>query len=303
MRRRNFIRQSITGSLGLNLLGLPAKSSIDQQSVLSIIHTNDMHSRIDPFPDEAGEYAGLGGMARRAKLVKQIRSEAKQVLLLDAGDIFQGTPYFNLFGGELEFKLMSQMEYDAATLGNHDFDNGLDGLHKQLPHASFSMVISNYDFTRTSLNNLFSPYQVFQKGSIKVGVFGLGIELDGLVADKLYGDTRYLDPVGVAKEMVQHLKELGCQLIICLSHLGYDYESEKISDRKLAGKVNGIDLIIGGHTHTFLQEPQLVTNTDGHSTLINQVGFGGIHLGRIDYKQTANSSRLTNTSKTVEVKN
>jgi 5'-nucleotidase len=262
-----------------------------------------MHSRIDPFPTDAGEYAGLGGMARRAQLIKQIRSETNQVLLLDAGDIFQGTPYFNLFGGELEFKLMSQMKYDAATLGNHDFDNGLDGLQKQLPHASFSLIISNYDFSGTSLNNLFTPYQVFQKGSIKVGIFGLGIELDGLVAEKLYGATRYLDPVAVAREMVQQLKEQGCHLIICLSHLGYEYESAKISDRKLAEKVSGIDLIIGGHTHTFLPEPQLVTNTNGHSTLINQVGFGGIHLGRIDYIQTANSSRLTHTSKTVEVNN
>jgi 5'-nucleotidase len=303
MRRRNFIRQSVAGSLGLHLLGFPAISSIDQESVLSIIHTNDMHSRIDPFPTDAGEYAGLGGMARRAQLIKQIRSETNQVLLLDAGDIFQGTPYFNLFGGELEFKLMSQMKYDAATLGNHDFDNGLDGLQKQLPHASFSLIISNYDFSGTSLNNLFTPYQVFQKGSIKVGIFGLGIELDGLVAEKLYGATRYLDPVAVAREMVQQLKEQGCHLIICLSHLGYEYESAKISDRKLAEKVSGIDLIIGGHTHTFLPEPQLVTNTNGHSTLINQVGFGGIHLGRIDYIQTANSSRLTHTSKTVEVNN
>jgi 5'-nucleotidase len=272
-------------------------------SDLTILHTNDMHSRIDPFPNDGGKYAGKGGMARRARLIKEIRRREAQVLLLDAGDIFQGTPYFNLFEGELEFRLMSQMKYDAATLGNHDFDNGIPGLEKQLPHADFPFITSNYDFTNTALNHSFLPYKVFQKGNISIGVFGLGIELQGLVGEKLYGNTKYLDPVPVAREMVQQLRAMECHLVICLSHLGYRYDHEKISDQKLAEQVNGIDLIIGGHTHTFMEEPEVVTGPNGQITLINQVGFGGINLGRIDYKLTRISGKMTPSSATVKVTN
>ena len=303
MNRRRFIAQGISGTLGLNLLGPSAVALNLGASDLTILHTNDMHSRIDPFPSESGKYAGLGGMARRAQLIKQIRQQTNQVLLLDAGDIFQGTPYFNLFGGELEFKLMSEMEYDGATLGNHDFDNGIEGLLEQLPNAKFPFVSSNYDFSKTDLKDQFSPYKIYQKGAIKVGVFGLGIELEGLVESKLYKNTVYVDPVGVANEMVQQLKSEACNLIICLSHLGYKYQSQKISDVKLAETISGIDLIIGGHTHTFLNEPTTVDHLDGHRTIINQVGFGGIHLGRIDYTRTAGSGKLSSRSKTVTVDN
>jgi 5'-nucleotidase len=303
MRRRRFIRQSIGSAAGLTLLGIPSLANNNKKSDLTILHTNDMHSRIDPFPNDGGKYAGLGGIARRAALVRQIRSSEENVLLLDAGDIFQGTPYFNLFEGELEFKLMSQMEYDAATLGNHDFDNGLEGLHKQLPHASFPFIISNYDFSATSLVNRFLPYKIFQKQEITVGVFGLGIELKGLVVEKLYANTKYIDPIPVAKEMVQQLRALDCDLVICLSHLGYKYRRPKVSDQQLASEVAGIDLIIGGHTHTFLDQPESVIGPEGHLTLINQVGFGGINLGRIDYKLVADSGNLTPTSNTVKVSN
>jgi 5'-nucleotidase len=303
MRRRSFIRKSLAGSLGMALTGLSTSAVNNQAIDLTILHTNDMHSRIDPFPQDGGPFAGLGGVTRRASLIKHIREEVDQVLLLDAGDIFQGTPYFNLFGGELEFKLMSQMKYDGSTLGNHDFDNGLDGLEKQLPHANFPFIISNYDFTNTVLNNRFTPYQIFEKGLLKVGVFGLGIELQGLVADKLFAATKYLDPVPVAREMVKQLQVLECDLIVCLSHLGYKYDSDKVSDIKLAQSVSGIDLIIGGHTHTFMQKPELVEGPGGHATLINQVGFGGINLGRIDFKRGTNSGDLIHSSETVKVAN
>ncbi len=303
MDRRRFIGQSIAGSLGLNLIGVPALAGSLSHSDLTILHTNDMHSRIDPFPYDGGKYAGKGGMARRAQLIKEIRSQEAQVLLLDAGDIFQGTPYFNMFEGELEFKLMSQMKYDAATLGNHDFDNGISGLQKQLPHADFPFITSNYNFQDTSLNNRFQPYRVFQKGALSVGVFGLGIELQGLVAEKFYGNTKYIDPVPVAREMVQQLRAMECNLVICLSHLGYSYQHDKISDQKLAKQVSGIDLIIGGHTHTFMEEPEVVPGPNGHNTLINQVGFGGINLGRIDYKFTRITGKMTPSSETVKVSN
>lgn len=259
---------------------------------ITILHTNDMHSRIEPFPNDGGTFANMGGMARRAALISEIRSQEPNVLLLDAGDIFQGTPYFNFYGGELEFKLMSKMKYDAATLGNHDFDNGMDGLLEQLPNASFNFISSNYDFSDTLLKNKFAPYQVFNKSGIKIGVFGLGIELEGLVARENYGNTKYLDPVAISMEMVQELKNKKCDLIICLSHLGYSYKSAKIDDRKLASQVSGIDLIIGGHTHTFLDHPDEVISTDGHKTLINQVGWAGLKLGKVDF-EFGNKNRIT----------
>ena len=178
---------------------------------------------------------------------------------------------------------MSEMKYDAATLGNHEFDNGLEGLKQQLPHARFSFVNSNYNFSNTILKDDVNPFMTFDKGGIKVGVFGLGIELAGLVAEKNYGMVHYLDPVPVAREMVQELRRQGCHLIVCLSHLGYQYESSKISDLLLAKQVEGIDLIIGGHTHTFLDKPTVVKGPDEQEVLVNQVGFAGINLGRINF--------------------
>lgn len=286
MNRREFLKHTGVGAAGLGLLGLgaPALAADSKTARLVILHTNDMHSRIEPFPDNAAQWAGMGGMARRAALVQQIRQQEPHVLLLDSGDIWQGTPYFNFFQGELEYKLMSQMAYDASTLGNHDFDNGLEGLQKQLPHAGFSFLVANYDFTDTILAGRFQPYKVFEKAGHRIGVFGLGIEMAGLVADKNFGATKYLDPVATAKETVAKLRgPEKCDLVICLSHLGYKYESAKIDDRKLAAQVAGIDLILGGHTHTFLDAPEPIAGPGGHRTLINQVGWSGINLGRLDY--------------------
>ncbi|OON69111.1 bifunctional metallophosphatase/5'-nucleotidase [Hymenobacter sp. CRA2] len=287
MNRRDFIKSSAWGAAGLGLLGpglISSAAAAGQQVHLTILHTNDMHSRIDPFPKGSAQWADEGGMARRAALVAKIRQEQPNVLLLDAGDIWQGTPYFNFFGGELEYKLMSQMHYDAATLGNHDFDNGLEGLVKQLPHAQFPFLVANYDFSQTPLKGRFQPYKVFEKQGVRIGVFGVGIEMAGLISDKNYGATKYLDPVAVAREQVQHLRGAEkCDLVICLSHLGYKYESSKVDDHKLATGAPGIDLIIGGHTHTFLDTPTVVEGPQGHRTLVNQVGWSGIKLGRIDY--------------------
>ena len=287
MKRREFLKYSGLGAASLGLLGagaLPAAAADKKALRLTILHTNDMHSRIEPFPDNAAQWAGQGGMARRAALVEQVRRQEANVLLLDSGDIWQGTPYFNFFQGELEYKLMTQMGYDASTLGNHDFDNGLEGLQKQLPHAGFPFLIANYDFTSTILAGRFQPYKVFEKQGLRIGVFGLGIELAGLVADKNFGATKYLDPVATAKDMVARLRgPERCDLVICLSHLGYKYEGAKIDDRKLAAQVGGIDLILGGHTHTFLAQPEPIDGPNGHRTLVNQVGWSGINLGRIDY--------------------
>jgi len=284
--RRHFIKQSGLGAIGLSLI--PQLSFGNNKNIkLTILHTNDMHSHIHPFT--SGRNKGLGGMAQRAALIKQIRKQEEHVLLLDAGDIFQGTPYFNVYGGELEFKLMSEMKYDAVTLGNHDFDNGLEGLKKQLPHANFPFLIANYDFSDTILKNTFKPYKVFRKGDLKIGVFGIGIELDGLVPKKLYQNTVYQDPISTANHYANLLKQKErCDLVICLSHLGFKYKGEKISDMTFAGQTRDIDLIIGGHTHTFLKKPVKQLNLDEKEVLINQVGWAGINIGKIDYHFSQN---------------
>jgi len=280
--RREFIKKSVLGTAAISLFPTQAFAETSGLKQLTILHTNDMHSHVHPF--ESGRNKGIGGMAQRATIIKEIREEGNQVLLLDAGDIFQGTPYFNVYGGELEFKLMSEMSYDASTIGNHDFDNGLDGLIKQLPHAKFPFIVSNYDFSDTNMHNKYLKYKVFNKGGIKVGVFGIGIELEGLVPKNLYGNTLYQNPIEKANYYSDHLKNsLGCDLIICLSHLGFKYLNKKISDKVLASQTNNIDLIIGGHTHTFLNEPVIVENLDKKKVQIAQVGWAGINIGRIDY--------------------
>jgi len=243
-----------------------------------------MHSHIDPFPVDHKRYPGLGGMARRAKMIKDIRLESDNVLLLDAGDIFQGTPYFNFYGGQLELELMSKMGYDGATMGNHDFDNGLEGFKKVRSFANFPFICSNYNFTGTILENDTIPFKIYHKKKIKIGVFGLGIELEGLVNPAYYKGTKYLDPIETCAEYTRILKqEHGCHLVICLSHLGYKYDDGRISDVELAKKTCGIDLIIGGHTHTFLDQAEQHTNIDGKHVLINQVGWAGIRLGQVEF--------------------
>ncbi len=287
MNRRKFIIQSTATGTLLSLGGFSLSScSQNQAKHITILHTNDVHSHVEPFLASHPNYPNLGGIARRAGLIEQIRMENPNTLLLDAGDIFQGTPYFNYFGGELEFKLMSKLKYDAATMGNHDFDNGINGFDLQLPHASFDFLISNYNFSNTVLDHRTKPYKVFIKGGIKIGVFGIGIRLDGLVDPFLYKETKYLDPVEIAQDMSRILKEdEQCDLVICLSHLGYYYkrDPDKISDLNLAKKTKNIDLIIGGHTHTFLKKPTIAKNAAGENMLINQVGKWGINVGRIDY--------------------
>jgi len=287
MKRRNFIKNTAATSALLSISGLALSSfTTTRERKITILHTNDVHSHIDPFPENHPRNPSTGGVARRASIIDQIRKEEANVLLLDAGDIFQGTPYFNYYGGELEFKLMSMMKYDLATLGNHDFDNGINGFYAQLPHANFEFVSANYDFKNTELSGIVKPYKTFIKEGIKIGVFGLGIELEGLVDKKLYKETKYNNPIEVATDVTKTLKETEkCDLIICLSHLGYDYKNEKDkpSDLKLAAATQDIDLIIGGHTHTFLDKPVIKTNKVGKQVVINQVGAYGINLGRIDF--------------------
>ena len=284
INRRDFLKKGSMVAAAWGMAPLSAFARRDSVVQLTILHTNDVHSRIDPFPMDGSRNQGLGGVARRAALVKKVRAEQPNVLLLDAGDVFQGTPYFNLYGVELEFTIMSQMGYDASTMGNHDFDNSIAGFVKQLPHANFPFLVSNYDFSNTELKGKTQPYKIFRKQGLKIGIFGVCIELEGLVNKKNYLETVYLDPIAKANETASLLKnEEHCDFVICLSHLGYKYKENKVSDQILAKSTRNIDLIIGGHTHTFMKEPENILNLDGKVTTINQVGFAGINLGRLDY--------------------
>lgn len=295
MKRRDFIKNTVAAGGLISLGGLTTGAQLaTTQKHITILHTNDVHSHLEPFPAKDPKYANQGGAARRMKIIQQVRQENPNTLLLDAGDIFQGTPYFNFYGGELEFKIMSMLGYDAATIGNHDFDNGIGGLAAQMPHASFELLTANYDMSNTIMDGHTKPYKVFVKDGIRIGVFGLGVKLQGLVNRRMFKETVYLDPIEIATDMAQTLRnDEDCKLVICLSHLGYDYKDKTIiSDLKLAQATHGIDLIIGGHTHTFLEKPTIAQNKKEEFVLINQVGWGGIQLGRVDFlfEETAVSS-------------
>ena len=250
-----------------------------------ILHTNDTHSRIESFPTDKSSRSGSSGYSRRAALVNKIRKAEKNVLLLDAGDFSQGTPYFNYFKGEPEIKLMSAMKYDAVTLGNHEFDNGIDTLAKFLKYAEFPIVVSNVDFSNTALRDLTTPYIIVHKNGIKIGIMGLFVNPDGLIDKKNIVGMQYFDPIAKAKETAYLLKNLHqCDMIICLSHLGNAYIDPKIpSDSLLAASTANIDLIIGGHTHKLIQNDCFVKNIDQKNVRIVQTGSNGVNLGKIEY--------------------
>ena len=288
MNRRQFLRNTalisgstlVAPSVFSKTLASPAKKNIK----LTVLHTNDTHSNIEPFPDNHAKYPGKGGVSRRFELINKVREEEDNVLLVDAGDIFQGTPYFNKYKGVLEMKLMTELGYEVATMGNHDFDIGLDGFLNAKQYADFPFLCSNYDFKNTILEGVTKDTLILDKGGIKVGLFGLGVELDGLVPSNNFLETKYINPIDIANDKAAYLKDQGCDLVICLSHLGYSYQSDKVSDLVVAEKTENIHLIIGGHTHTFLDEPTEVKNRKGETVLVNQVGWAGINVGRVDFE-------------------
>ena len=299
MLRRKFLKNSVYGSLALGSALNNYSCDSENFKKITILHTNDVHSHIEPFSKDHSEFPNRGGFERRSTILNSIRSKNPNTLLLDAGDIFQGTPYFNFYNGELEFKLMSLLKYDAVTIGNHDFDNGITGLNEQMPNASFDFLISNYDFKNTVLDGKTSDYKIYSKSGIKIGVFGLGIELEGLVTKELYRETKYLDPIDIAQDVAKKLKnEEKCDLIICLSHLGYKYDNlpNRVCDYNLAKKTKDIDLIIGGHTHTFMNEPIILKNQISKDVLVNQVGCFGLFLGQIDFYFDQNNQKYFNSS-------
>ena len=295
INRRTFVKRSAFGALSIPLISTNPLLALPHKSIkLTILHTNDMHSHIDPFSANDSKYPGMGGMRKMASIVEKIRKEEDHVLLLDAGDIFQGTPYFNKYKGEVELKIMSEMGYAASTMGNHDFDNGINGFNDVLPYAHFPFLCSNYDFSNTTLHGKTKKFITKTIGELKVGLFGIGIKLNGLVEKRLYKETQYYEPIEIANHYAEILKdEHNCDIVICLSHLGYDYDSNKISDVKLAKATKGIDIIIGGHTHTFLDKATELENSIGDMVLVNQAGWGALSLGRID----VNFSNQSNSKK------
>ena len=283
--RRTFLKNSALGGGALMLGLIPQELFASGELIkLTVVHTNDMHSHFDPFPDTDAEYPGRGGLVRLASLVAKCRAENPNLLLLDAGDMFQGTPYFNYFKGDLMLKVMSRMGYDAGTIGNHEFDNGLGDILSAIKCANFPLISSNYDFSDTILAGHVKSHLILKKGSVKIGIYGLGIELNGLVIKQNYGAARYLNPLETALKMEHFLKkEHSCDLVICLSHLGLSYQNNKISDQTLAPQTKFTDLIIGGHTHTFMERPLVLKNAEGKPILVNQAGWAALAAGKIEF--------------------
>ncbi len=303
--RKEFLSQLTGGALAVAAMNWTTLLKADGNLIqITILHTNDVHSHVDPFDDNHPKYAGMGGVARRAAIIKKFRNEERNILLFDAGDIFQGTPYYNMYGGELEIKLMNMMGYDAATIGNHDFDNGVQALATQQANATFPLLNCNYDFSETPMQGKSQPYRIFTKEGIRIGVFGVGIELNGLVNSRLTGKTKYIEPMHRVNEISAYLKtRKKCHLVVCLSHLGFDYKEDKISDTRLAASSENIDLIIGGHTHTFLDEPLKIKNKKGMEVLITQAGWAGLRLGRIDYHFERETGKKINVVSTMKEMN
>lgn len=282
--RRDFLKTLFAAGAALAVPKVLQAGMGEKAKRIVILQTNDSHSQIDPLPQTHHRFPGMGGFAARAALINKIRGEGHPVLLFDSGDIFQGTPYYNMYGGEVEMKLMSEMNYSAATIGNHEFDKGLDGLADAMEFASFPFIASNYIFNHPRLSKSVKEYKIFTFGKIKIGVFGLGVYPHGLIGKLSYGDTEYRDPMLTAAEITYKLKkEEKCSMVVCLSHMGYKSDgSEHIADYELAKQSKNIDLILGGHSHTLLSKPVNVYNLDNQQVIITQNAYAGVRMSRID---------------------
>ena len=249
---------------------------------LVILHTNDTHSQIEPSEKSSLATSDMGGYARRMGVIEKIRSEEKNVLLLDAGDYWQGTPYFNFFNGRIEIDALNRMKYDATTLGNHEFDNGTDTLAAVIQNLNNPLISSNYDVTNSVIRDFVKPWIVIKKAGLKIGVMALNVNPESLILESNIRDVNYIDPVAKAQEISEYLKNKEkCDLIICLSHLGSDKDSKSVNDFEIARKTKFIDVIIGGHSHTMLENTK-TQNAAGREVIIAQMAKSGFYLGRID---------------------
>lgn len=260
--------------------------TIFAQKNIVLLSTNDTHSRIEPLPATDNTYPDKGGAVRRAAYIDKERKENKNVLVFDAGDFVQGTPYFNMFGGRVETKVMNLIGYDAGTLGNHEFDDGLDTLKRIVSELNFPIVICNYDFSNTVLKGLVKPYIILKKDGLKIGVLGVGADPDGLVQKEKYEGMIFNPIIESVNKYAKILKEQErCDLIICLSHIGYTVHVDgDIVDPVLAEQSRYVDIIIGGHSHTFMEKPDVRKNLDGKDILIFQTGKNGVYVDKIDVK-------------------
>lgn len=301
--RREFLKTVLAGGL---MLGIPsvAKPFLKKRGMkhLVILHTNDTHSQVEALPQNHPKYPGMGGYSRRSALVSKIRAEGHPVLLFDSGDIFQGTPYYNVYGGSVEIQLMSEIGYNGATIGNHEFDKGIDALASNIAQADFPFICSNYNFRDNALGRLVKEYKIYESDGLKIGVFGLGIDPNGLISPSRFGNTKYLDPIIAAASISHKLKkDLHCNLVICLSHIGYKGEDGMLGDFELAKQSRNIDIILGGHSHTFLNKPVIMRNSEDKEVVICQEGFAGINLGRIDCYFGNGGSLLATDSYTIKI--
>ena len=274
------------------LLSFSVALSAQETKQLVVLHLNDTHSRIEPMPPTDARNANIGGVIRQDAYVKEVRSESPNVLLFHCGDFVQGTPYFNMFKGKAEIAFMNAMKFDAACIGNHEFDYGLELMAEIVGDADFPFISTNYDFLGTPMEGLTKKYLILEQNELKIGIIGIGIQPEGLVARQNYEGTKYLDPIETANETARFLKEdEQCDLIICLSHLGYYPSEDRMGDITLAKKSRYIDIILGGHSHTFLQQPDRRQNLDGKEVLINQMGHKGFYIGRLDITMQEEESK------------
>jgi len=256
---------------------------LSAEKPIVILHTNDTHSQLEPYTEDDKRNVGKAGILRREALYRTFRANNPNVLIFDDGDFVQGTPYFNFFKGDAEVLLMNYLNLDAVTLGNHEFDNGLDFLYRMLRKAKFTIVCTNYDLSKTKLRKIVKPWKIIEKDGLRVGVISANINPEGLITRANYEGMVWLDPIQTAEERASWLKEKKkCDMVICLSHLGLQYDDNRPDDKKLAAGTRSIDVILGGHTHTFMKEPIMVKNLDGKDVIINQAGKGGIIVGRLD---------------------
>ena len=259
------------------LIVLLGFASALQAQNLILLHTNDTHSRIEPVPETDKYNPDLGGVIRRAAYVEKMRNEHENVLLFDAGDFLQGTPYFNMFKGEVEVEAMNMLKYDAVTLGNHEFAYGMDVLVNLVKKADFPIVCTNYDFSETEIADIIKPYHIILKDGVKIGIVGANIDPKGLVASTHYEGMKFLPPTETINKTAEMLRnDYKVDMVICLSHMGIQNEL------KLAENSRNIDIIIGGHSHTFMQKPSIRNNLDGKEVLVFQTNGRGVYVGRID---------------------
>ena len=284
----NVVRRSQLGMKRLSMifafLLVVLAGNAQEKKQLVILHTNDTHSTILPLKNtfEDSIMAGKGGVVRRTNLINEERRKTPDLLLFDSGDFSQGSPFYTMFKGDVEVGVMNAMGYDATTLGNHEFDNGLDNLARLARMAKFPMVCSNYDFTGSVLEGLIKPWIILERNGVKIGVFGLTPKLEGIVMENAINGVRYIDPIKATQQTADYLRNVEkCDLIICLSHTGWDLWPKYIDDNHVFAATRNVDLILGGHSHTFMEHLEYVTDIDSNKVPVDQNGNLGVYVGKL----------------------